>query len=133
MTPTPAKDPRVEIGGQSYTLKYGPTAEFIAGNLGVDIPLFLRSMADRTPKAFSNFLNLFSAMVAHHFIRLKQTPPAPEQWAIVLEDLSEDDRAAKIAEIAEAVMAVILPKLKASAATVRLQEPTPKTELPPLN
>ena len=130
---SPTKDPTVTIAGTTYTLKYGPTAEYIVDQQGVDVGIFLRSLGNKqTPKAFSTFLGMFSAMVAHHFIRLRQDPPTAAQWAMALEDIPEADRSEKIKEIAEAVMKVLMPKIQASAATVKLQEPTPITELPPL-
>ncbi len=133
---TPTKEPRVELAGTTYTLKYGPTAEYMVDQLGVDISIFLRSLADnehhKTPKRFSTFLGMFSAMVAHHFVRLKQEPLTPLQWSAVLEDMTEADRLVKVGEMANSVMAVLMPKLQASAQTVKLQEPAPRTELPPL-
>ncbi len=71
-------------------------------------------------------------MVAHHFVRLKQEPLTPLQWSAVLEDMTEADRLVKVGEMANSVMAVLMPKLQASAQTVKLQEPAPRTELPPL-
>ena len=128
---SPTKNPTVTLAGVSYELKYGPAAEYQASVLGVDIGHFLRSAAERTPHAFADFLRMFSAMVAPQFLRQRQPIPTPDQWALVIEEEQEKNPDI-VAQIAQAVIAVLMPKLQASARTVKLQEPTPVTELPPL-
>lgn len=128
---SPTTNASITLGGQTYELKYGASAEFIAGNLGVNVSTMLRAFAEKTPQGFSDLLKLFSGLVAHHFLRLRQPVPTPEQWAMVIEDAGDRDaQLALVEQISAAVVAAVFPKIKAPA--VKLREPAPVQELPPL-
>lgn len=125
MTPSPIKPITVKLGGVEYELKFGPSAEYVADALGVNVQDFAAGIATRKVGTFAVFVKLFSAMVAHHFVRQNQVVPSPEHWALVVE--GEADPYKKIAEIGEAVMQVLLAKYRASA-PAKLREPAPIQE-----
>lgn len=126
ITGSPIKYPSISLGGATYTLKYSTLAEYVADDLKVNLSDFIYGLREKNTGLFSNFLKLFSAMVAHNFVALKQPIPTPEQWAALVDAEPEDKRQAKVAELCEAVGQCLRAKLQAS--TVRLQEPMPTQE-----
>ncbi len=128
MTPSPVKLQEVTISGVTYQLKFGTLAELTCSEMGVSIGSFIREMA--TPHAFSDYLKLFSGMVAHHFLRNAQPIPNPQQWAMTIEAQGDRETQLKICgTIIDAVRnTIFVPNL--SAATVTLREPAPSPENP---
>jgi hypothetical protein len=123
-TGAPGKPVNITIGNATYSLKFSALAEYVIGDLKFDMRTFAANLRERNAAVFSDFLKVFSAMVAHNFVQLGQPVPKPEHWALLIGDDSD-----KVKEVCEAVGQVLQEKTKASA--VRLQEPAPKEEQKP--
>lgn len=120
VTLAPGQPVSVTIAGVAYTLKFSILAEYEADALGVDVRQFLGGLRDASVGTLSNFMKLFSAMVAHHFVALKQPAPTPAQWAAAI----DAEPTGKLREVCDAVGKCLISKMQASSA-VRLQEATP--------
>jgi L-amino acid N-acyltransferase YncA len=127
ITGSPVTYPTVSIGGATYTLRFSFLAELVADELKLDVRALFDTLRSGNVGKLSAMMKLFSAMVAHNFVSLRQDVPTPEQWAARLEDLPDDERMAKFQDICQAVGDCLRAKIQASAA-VRLQEPMPTQE-----
>lgn len=126
----PIKWPEVTISGITYSLKMGPTASFVADELRVDFQKFFSGLQTQNVGTFSDFIKIFSAMVAHHWAgRPNQVAPTPTEWMAKLEVLPDAESRAKCKEICQAVGATLRLKMEETAA-LRLQEPAPGQERP---
>jgi hypothetical protein len=111
----------VTLQGVAYDLRYSALAEYVADDLGVNVPQFVAGIRERNAGNLSTFLKLFSAMVAHYFTARRQPIPSPEHWAAVLDEEPPE----KGSEIFQAVADCLASKIRASAQRVKLREPTP--------
>jgi hypothetical protein len=82
MNSTPPIDyPVVVVGGIALQLKLSLLSQYVLDDLGVDGRKLPELMAREGAGIVVLMFKLFSALVAHHYVALKQPVPAPEFWA----------------------------------------------------
>jgi len=132
-TPLPPNEwPKVTVGGTTYEVRYGMTANYQLSKAGVSPSDALSVLTQgNAPENFSRIIDIWRACTAHHFTlaKPKVEPPTAEQWADTL-----DGQPTEIfTQIATAVRTAILKwslerKAKAAptpATTEAAQVPTP--------
>ncbi len=130
MTPSPVKYEEVTISGTVYQLKFGAIAEYIMSELGVSLTTFRKDIG--SPQAFSIYLKVFSALVAHHFRRQGLSVPTPDQWAGIIE--AQGDRAVQLKISNSIIDAVVLTFYPNVRPTVEMREPVSVMDsTPPVN
>ena len=125
----------VTIGGTTYEVRYGMTANYQLSKAGVSPSDALAVLTQgQAPENFSRIIDIWRACTAHHFTlaKPKVEPPTAEQWAETL-----DGQPTEIfTQIAMAVRTAILKwslERKAKAAPTPATTEAAQVPNPPIN
>ncbi len=120
-TLSPLPFPRITVAGQSLEVKLSLLAEFVLSGLGLDLANAVAVLRANDLRKYSMLLKLFTAMVAHNFAERGQEYPSPEAWALQID--KQEDNAAQLTAIYQAVYDVIVKELEKNA-------PQPVAQMP---
>ncbi len=120
-TLSPLPFPRITVAGQSLEVKLSLLAEFVLSGLGLDLANAVAVLRANDLRKYSMLLKLFTAMVAHNFAERGQEYPSPEAWALQID--KQEDKAAQLTAIYQAVYDVIVKELEKNA-------PKPVAQMP---
>lgn len=78
----PVVYPTVEVGGESYLLKFEIGAQFMLDEMGVNMSQLGAILGNpKAPGKMAIIIKLFAACVAGNFVDVGDSPPSAEQWA----------------------------------------------------
>lgn len=78
----PVVYPTVQVGEETYTLKFDIGAQFMLDEMGVNMGQLGAILSNpRAPGKMAIIVKLFAACVAGNFIDVGDAPPTAEQWA----------------------------------------------------